>query len=165
MSKQNQKEAVYSAVNSVLAEYGMSISETTAVADQLNSNTRSQIVDILVKGFNSGVIELDTQFESPSKLRTYASGLLSNWLRKDKRLNGGTKYVPAKPGSRAGVSDPQIKAMRALLASGHVTDAVDILEIENAIARRMQEIAPAKPQVTVDFSVLPEALRNKFATA
>jgi hypothetical protein len=165
MSKQKQKEAVYSAIQSVLTESGQSISDNSPVAESLSSNARQQVANILVEGFNSGSIELNTKFGDDSKLRTYVSGLISNWLRKDTRLNGGVKYTPAQSnGSRRGSTDPQIKALRQLMASGALTSAEDIEEVQKAINTRMAEIAPEKkPQV--DFNALPESLRHKYANA
>jgi hypothetical protein len=165
MSKQSQKEAVFSAVNSVISENNLTVSDGQSVSEVLNRETRAQITNILQEGFSNGSIELDKQFTSDSALRTYCSGLLSNWLRKDTRLNGGVKYRPANPGSRAGNGDPSIKAMRVLLNSGKVTSETDRSEIETLIANRLQEIGAAKSaaSVTVDYDALPESLRSKYS--
>jgi len=55
-----------------------------------------------------------------AKLRSYCSGLQSNWLRKDTRLNGGVKYVAKNPGSRAGSTDP--KALADAIRATNITD-------------------------------------------
>lgn len=148
-----QSDAVVSAVTSVMGTRDSY--EWTEVRSNL-----PEIVAILTEGFLNGDIQLsDPTKRNPTWLKGYIPGLVNNHVRKDKRLNGGTQYVAKNPGSRQGSTDPQIKAMRALLASGTVTDPADIAEIEAAIQARQAEIAP---KVEVDYSALPEALRAKF---
>src|SRR5690606_35898849 len=137
-SKQSQKEAVFSAVTSVLSEAGVDVPEGTPVSGVLTREYRGQVTNILVEGFNSGTIALDKMFESEAALRAYCSGLTSNWLRKDTRLNGGIKYVAKNPGSRVGAADPQLKAMRVLLSTK--TEASDRAEIQKFIDARVAEI-------------------------
>lgn len=157
--KQSQKEAVFSAVMSVLSEAGVDVPEGTPVSDVLTREHRGQVTNILVEGFNSGTIALDKTFESEAALRTYCSGLTSNWLRKDTRLNGGIKYVAKNPGSRFGAADPQLKAMRILLSTK--TDASDRAEIQKFIDARIAEIkASRKPTVTLNVADLPEELQH-----
>lgn len=143
--KQTQKEAVFAAVTSVLNEAGIEVNEGDNFATSLTRELRSQVTAILVEGFKGGTIALDKNFENDSDLRTYCSGLTSNWLRKDKRMNGGTAYVAKNPGSRAGSSDPQIKAMRVLLATQ--TDPAKRAEIQSFIDARLAEIRPSNKSV------------------
>lgn len=163
-TRQSQKEAVFTAVSSVISENNLSVSEGQPFSEVLNRELRAQVTNILQEGFTSGSVELEKTFESESALRTYCSGLLSNWLRKDTRLNGGMKYQPANPGSRLGNSDPSIKAMRALLNSGKITTDEDRSEIEGLITSRLAEIGASKAaSVTVNYDALPESLRSKFS--
>lgn len=161
MSKMSQKEAVYSAVTSVLSENNISVSEGTDVSTVMTRELRSQVNAILVEGFNSGSVELDRTF-NPSDLKAYVSGLQSNWLRKDKRLNGGAKYSAKNPGSRIGSGDAQLKAMRSLLST--LTDESERSEVQSHIDTRVNEIqaVKAKKSITVDFAALPADLA-KFA--
>lgn len=158
MVKVNQKQAVYAAITSVLAEEGIHFEDGMDISGVMTRELRAQVNQILFEGFKSGSIELDREF-TDSELKGYVSGLQSNWIRKDTRFNGGTKYVAKNPGSRAGVGDPQLKAMKALLAT--LTKPEDRSEVEAEIAKRVAEIEAAKPKVTVDFSKLPAAL-TKF---
>ena len=112
---------------------------------------------ILVEGFQAGKINFDGEMPSEAKLKAYVSGLQSNWLRKDKRLNGNVQYTAKNPGSRAGSTDPQIKAMRLLLATK--SDAAEKEDIQSFIDKRLAEIKPTK-SVAIDVSALPEALRH-----
>jgi hypothetical protein len=148
-----QSDAVVSAVTAVC---GVRESYTW---EQVRSHL-PEVVAILTEGFMSGQIQLsDPTKRNHAWLKTYIPGLVNNHVRKDKRLNGGTVYQAKNPGSRQGSGDPQIKAMRALLATGQVTDPSDIAEVEAAIAARQAELAP---RVEVDYSALPAALRAKF---
>jgi hypothetical protein len=123
----------------------------------MNKEYRSQVNAILVEGFKSGKIGYDGEIPDDSTLKAYVSGLQSNWLRKDKRLNGGTQYVAKNPGSRAGSTDPQVKAMRLLLATK--TDETERSEIQSFIDKRLGQIKPAKT-VTINISDLPAELQH-----
>lgn len=144
----NQKEAVYSAVISVCGQHEGVYSPTR--------EQRAQINLILFEGFRGGKITLDKEFDD-SGLKGYVSGLQSNWLRKDKRLNGGVSYVAKNPGSKTGSQDPTIKALRALMST--LTSAKDKAEIQQAIDARVEEL---KPKVQVNINALPEHIRAKF---
>lgn len=153
MSKMSQKEAVFTAVCNVTGHKG----EGTVV---ISKEQRSQVNAILFEGFRAGSIELDREY-TDSDLKSYVSGLQSNWLRKDKRLNGGTQYVAKNPGSRQGSTDASLKAMRALMST--LTDPSEIAEVQQHIDARISEIAATKQAKTVDFSALPADLAAKFS--
>ena len=157
----SQKEAVFSAVSSVLSEANIVVNEGESFATHMNRELRAQVTNILVEGFGNGTIVLDKAFASEAELRTYCSGLTSNWLRKDTRLNGGIKYEAKNPGSRVGSSDVQLKAMRALLSTK--TDPSERAEIQTFIDARVSEIKVSrKPAKTIDFSALPVELAEKY---
>ena len=107
MTKLTQKEAVFQAVVNVCGDQEVY---------NPSKEQRASVNQILFEGFKAGSVELERTY-SDTELKAYVSGLQSNWLRKDKRLNGGVAYVAKNPGSRAGSTDPQIKAMRALLST------------------------------------------------
>lgn len=152
--KQTQKEAVFQAMVNVVG--------TQEEAYAPTKEQRAQVNNILFEGFRNGTIELDKSDMSDSKLKSYVSGLQSNWLRKDTRLNGGTKYVAKNPGSRAGSGDASLKAMRTLLAS--VKTDEERAEIQGYIDIRLSEISASKAKtVTIDYSVLPADLAAKFS--
>lgn len=115
---------------------------------------RETIIATLVGMFEAGQIELSSPQED---LKGYVSGLVSNWLRKDTRLNGGTKYIAKNPGTRS--QDPVLKNMRVLLAT--LTDPMDQAVVQAEIDAYVAAQAKAKAP-TIDFSALPEALRSKF---
>jgi hypothetical protein len=146
----NQKEATYQAIVNVTGHKdGVLV---------ISKEQRAQVNMILFEGFRSGEIQLDREFTDP-ELKQYVSGLQSNWIRKDKRLNGGVQYTAANPGSRAGSSDPQLSAMRKLLST--LTTDEDKAEVQGYIDTRIAELNVAK-QVTIDYSALPADLAAKF---
>ena len=152
MSKVTQKEAVFQAMINVMGEQDGVYAPT--------KEQRAQVNAILFEGFKSGTIEMDSE-KSDSDLKGYVSGLQSNWLRKDKRLNGGTQYVAKNPGSRAGSADPQLKAMRALITT--LTTEEERNEVQAYIDARVAELNATKVAKTVDFSALPADLAAKFS--
>jgi hypothetical protein len=91
--------------------------------------------------------------------KEYVPGMVSNWIRKDLRLNGGEKYETKNPGSRAGQGDEQLKNLKALKAQ-HPEHAA---EIDVEIEKRVAELGLAKKkQVVVDYDLIPEELRSKL---
>jgi hypothetical protein len=144
-----QKDAVFAAV---VAVKGTS-SFTSAV--ELTKDERKTISADLLQGFKSGDIEFQGDLTDEAKLNSYVSGLISNWLRKDKRLNGNTVYVPANPGTRTGQGDDQVKAMRTLL---QVTeDEAAKAEIQAELDKRIGEL---KPKTVINVEALPEHLKH-----
>lgn len=128
-----QKEAVFQAITNVMGEQ--------EGAYNPSKDERAQVNAILLEGFKAGRIAYDGTLPDDSELKGYVSGLQSNWLRKDKRLNGGVQYAAKNPGSRSGSTDPQVKAMRILLSTK--TDPTERAEIQAFIDRRLAEIKPA----------------------
>ena len=146
-----QSEAVVQAVVNVCGE--------TEGAYQPTKEQRAQIAEILFAGFQAGKIDLKSA-KDEKELKAYIPGLITNWLNKSPKLNGGVKYETKNPGSRTGSSDPQVKAMRALLSTK--TDEFERAEIQKFIDARLAELAPTKT-VTINVDDLPEELRAKYS--
>ena len=152
----NQKEAVFQAIVNIT---GHSEGKCT-----LSTEHRTQVRMVILEGFKNDLIELDrAPYDTDSEWSGYISGLVSNWLRKDKRLNGGDKYVPKNPGSRSGVSsDPQLKE---LMKCYQVADTEELKnEVMEYINLRKAELTKAKAP-TINVDALPEAIRSKFFIA
>ena len=153
----SQKEAVYNAVNQVCDEHGKSFEEGQKF--ELSKSEREQVVEIVMAGFEQGEVELKSEQEN---LKSYTGGLVSNWLRKDKRLNGGSTYKPANPGSRTGQSDDQVKNMRILL--GTLPEGSDeAVQVQTAIDSRIAEIKAEKAKAkakTIDPASIPADLQH-----
>lgn len=144
-----QKDAVFAAVSQVRGstEFNGPV--------ELTREERSAVQASLVTGFQSGEITYQGDPTDSTKLASYVSGLVSNWLRKDKRLNGNVSYVAKNPGTRTGSGDESLKAMRTLLAA--TTDVDAKAEIQLEIDKRVSEL---KPKKTINVEALPESLRH-----
>ena len=161
--KVSQKQAVRNAIFSVLEDRGESyeLNGPTAISEVFNSDDKAKAREILFTGFKNAEIEYKDSFQSKvdddTELKKYVSGLLNNWMRKDKELNCGEVYKAKNPGSRAGSSDAKVKEMRKLLSV--TTDPGAKAMIEEAIKARIAEIKPTKT-VSIDASALPEHLKH-----
>lgn len=144
-----QKDAVFQAVCAVRG------STEFSAPVELTKEERAQVQTALVAGFQDGSIAFQGDATDSTKLASYVSGLVSNWLRKDRRLNGNVAYVAKNPGTRTGSGDESLKAMRTLL--GATTDAEARAEIQAEIDKRVSEL---KPKKTINTSALPESLRH-----
>jgi hypothetical protein len=155
----SQKDAVKSAITQVLTEAGVKFDDNSNFKDLLTREHRAQVNQILFEGFRSGSIAIKKEKSDP-ELKEYVSGLVSNWLKKDTTLSGGVAYVVKNPGSRTGSTDPQIKALRALMKMKPEQSE----EIQGYIDARLELINASKPSKTktvkVDVEALPEALRH-----
>lgn len=168
--KQTQRDAVYAATVAVLADAGITFEDGMDIDTVMSKDLRSSIQGILAEGFKAGTIHFEDtpsnqeKLASPAKLNQYVSGLVSNWFRKDTRMNGGEKYAAKNPGSRAGASDPQLKALRQLAVQFKGTDKEHA--ITSQIESRLGVISAEKAKkVTVDISVLPADLVAKLGLA
>lgn len=157
----NQKEAVFQAISEVFSLSGQSIEPGSVVNDIITKDQKAQVNTFLCEGFRAGKIQLATEYPTDVGLKSYVSGLINNWLRKDTRLNGGVKYEAKNPGSRAGSSNPQIKAMRALLKTMDASDPRRST-VEQTLNAHLEQERAAKQKVTVNLSDLPEELRAQF---
>lgn len=154
-----QSQAVISAVTQVLSENGVTFEAGQDARELLTSDMRKSVHQIVLAGFNDGSIEMK-KVKDAKAMSSYVSGLITNWLNKSKVLNGGNKYVAKNPGTRTGSSDPELKALRALLSQQDSDESR--AEIQSAIDSRVATLNPTKT-TPVDFSALPEHLKNKFA--
>lgn len=153
----NQKEAVFSAVCSVLNQ------DSFDEAVELTKEERATVIEIVTQGFANGEVELSeaaqSKYDSDSKLKTYTNGLVSNWLRKDKRLNGGVKHTIKNPGSRAGAGDAILKNLK--LFKSTLTDAEHIAAVDQEIEKRMEQLkAERAKKVEIDMTLIPADLQD-----
>jgi len=162
MNKNTQRSAVFAAVCSVLGRSEFPIMVV------LSKDERSLVHQMVCEGFRNGTVEFENtpanqeKLASDSKLSQYVSGLISNWLRKDPRLNGNTKYVAKNPGSRAGQGDEQMKTLRALAKQFEGTDKATIIHAQ--IEKRKSELAATKSKsvslTQEQIDALPEDVKE-----
>ena len=142
-----QKDAVFSAVSQVLSSNNITFTaNSTNASAVLNRELRLQINGVLVQQFLAGSVELSedakNKLNDESELRAYISGLVSNWLRKDPRLNGGTVLATTSSKStltKSIKSDPQLQALRKLHSAQ--VEPAKRLEIQAHIDRRIAELS------------------------
>ena len=123
---------------------------------------RSAIVDMVTNALIADEIEFSedarAKHDTAQKKKTYCNGLVSNWLRKDKRLNGNTTYEIKNPGSRAGQGDEVLKNLKLLLKT--LDDADQKAAVEAEIAKRTEELKVEKmKKVEINFDHIPEELK------
>ena len=89
-----QREAVYNEVMRLIREEKITVSDKQPVKAFLNETHIKKICTALVSGFQTKKIVLKDTESNKKKLadakaiELYCLGLLNNWLRRDKRLNG-----------------------------------------------------------------------------
>lgn len=164
---QNQRTGVYNAIvafcdeNNVAFEDGMEFVPT--------KEQRTEIIALVAAAFEAEEItmseEAKEKYNNLAKLKSYSNGLVSNWLRKDPRLNGNVKHEIKNPGSRAGSGDPVIKELRKLkktLTSG----SAEFTAVDQEINKRLEKVQAEKAKkVTIDVDQIPEELRHLIPTA
>lgn len=147
-----QREAVYNAVCEVVGEFD----GVVELSKEQRTEVHTAVMDNEDMDFSESAI---AKYDTEAKKSSYVSGLISNWLRKDKRLNGNTTYQPKNPGSRAGQGDPQIRELRKLLKIHGGTEKE--AEIQGFIDSRLSSInADKAKKVEIDYSQLPSELQD-----
>lgn len=81
-----QNEAVYKFVLEALQEVGKTVAEGDKLKDYVGKDVRKIVRQKLFDGFKAGKIKLLKE-KDDSKLKKYCSGLIKNWVIKDKRFN------------------------------------------------------------------------------
>lgn len=136
-----QKDAVFSAIVHVLKTANVNFqSSVTDVSDLLTKDLRSGISEILSRQFLAKEIDLSEEANSKLtdsvQLKNYVSGLISNWVRKDPRLNGGK--TSSSSTRKSSSVDPQLKALKQLHSAQ--TDQAKRQEIQSFIDKRVAEL-------------------------
>jgi len=164
----NQREAVYKATMSVLSDAGINFEKGMNVTSIMTQDLRKRICAIVTSGFKSGVVELkDSPANSEkrsddSKLNAYVIGLVNNWHRKDKELNGGEAYTPKNPGSRTGLQDQQLIALRAVKAQ-FKDQPEKLAKIQEAIEHRISVLKAGKAtKISFNSADLPAELATEL---
>jgi hypothetical protein len=158
----NQRQAT---VESILSAYNTRTGEEFELNGEINmkdvftADMKNDVKSTLFSMFKQGAIQYRPEFQAKvdddAQLNSYIGGLINNWLRKAKELNGGQAYVPKNPGARAGAGDKQVKELKKLLAKVKGTEHE--AKVQAALAKRIEEI---KPKVEIDASQLPADLQD-----
>lgn len=159
MAKYSQKEAVYLAISSFMQENDRQFDNGDKL--DLSSEDRKTIVTMIVAAIDIGDMEFSVEaaakHNTPEKIRNYSTGLLSNWLRKDERLNGGAKHSIKNPGSRIGQDDDVVKTLKQL--KKELTNIREIAAVDGEIEARLEWLRNEKQKsVLIDKSSIPKHL-------
>lgn len=165
-----QKGMVFDAITTIYTNQGKTLADGEPVT--LNANDRKAVTDMLVEQFQSSPHLIsegkrDKIMATEASLRKYCTGLISNWLRKDTRLNGGTQYKAKNPGARVGSNDEQLLNMRNLLKNNkdnpEACAAIQAAIDERQAALKAERASKTKP-VEIDVSALPPHLQDLVET-
>lgn len=159
----SQRQSVFGAVIAVLK-----LDNDFKGTVELTKEQRSEVIEMVTDGITGGTVEFSdkakAKYSTREKVHGYVGGMVSNWLRKDTRLNGGEKYETKNPGSRAGQGDEVLKNLKALLAQ-QTTDA-NKSAVNTEIEKRQAELKAAKAKtITVDASKIPDELKHLIPQA
>lgn len=128
-----QKEAVFAAI-------------TLATTQGLEGDSAHDFAVEQVKlGLMSGEVEHSKGNLDEKSAKSYAGSLISNWKKKDTRLNGGLKYEPStKRGPQ--VKDERLKELNDNLKAlkAHSADMTIVSRVETAIEARRAELNAEK---------------------
>lgn len=156
----SQKECVYQAVFQVIDLQDVD-GAVKPSKDQLQE-IYSLVAEKLSLGEANFSDEAKTRYPTLESIRKeYVPGMVSNWLRKDVRLNGGEPYKTKNPGSRAGQGDEILRNLKALKST--LSDAEQVNAVQTEIDKRIAELAAAKStKVTIDLDKIPAELRAQL---
>lgn len=161
----SQSDSVVFCAKQVLGE---SFRSGTPILDYITKDEAAAVVDLVTKSIQEFETDLSAQarekFADPKKLRSYVVGMVNNWFRKGKELNGGSKYEIKNPGSRQGTGDAQLKELKILrkaLADRNASPE-SLEKVDEAIQARLIEIAPVQTakKIEVNLELIPAHLRD-----
>lgn len=144
-----QGEAVFQAVSETF-DTNEKVPETSSWTDA----QKQAVYGAIFQMFKTGVTAHSKNPDDAALLK-YIPGLVNNWVRKDPRMNGGTKYQTKNPGSRQGSGDEMVKNLKILLST--IEDPDQRGEVEAALKTRLEQL---KPKTVIDVTKIPESLRH-----
>ena len=155
----SQKDAVYGASLRIMEESGICFDEGVDVlTDVIDKDIRTMIVSVLVESFKEDKIVMNKR-QSGDNLKRYASGLVSNWAKKDIRLNGGTEHKIKKPGSRMGNTDPMVRELRKMLKE--FKGSPHEIKIKKELDIRLVQLRKERAKnVVINRKLIPESLKH-----
>jgi hypothetical protein len=164
----NQREATFQAITTVLSNSGVNFTSGEDVKSVLTSEHKKKVREILVSGLKDGSITSTPEFMSKmstdTDLSKYTSGLISNWIKKDPRLNGNKKHQSSGGNSssnRVGNSDSQVKELKKLLKATVGTDSEqEVAEALNARINELKVNKTSRAKSSISVESIPENLQH-----
>lgn len=124
---------------------------------------RKQVCKIVIEGILNGDIDYGNDHTNVKDVKDYVPGMVSNWLRRNKVLNGDVNAKAQKPGSRLGAGDESLKTLRDLRKTQVEPDI--LAEIDKYIKQRLNVLKKEKQsvkQADINLDALPAHLRSKL---
>ena len=138
------------------------------VTHYLTHDDREEIARRVANGISNGEIYVKPakkqKFSNDKELRKYVMGMINNWFKKSKELNGNVEHRTAKPGLRKYPSDPALREMKKLRAQLELAGETETLLIVDAQIEARIAAIDAEKQPKIDASKLPDKLK-KFVKA
>jgi len=161
----SQKDSV---VNEVKAILGTAFNANLSAKDQLTDDQLATIRNNIFNGIINGTVAYSKEITDEKEIQKYVSGMVSNYLRKAKELNGGITYTPSFIGSNS--RDEQVSELNKLLKS-YVEGSEEFVQIQQAIETRKAFLLSEKTSVvkdkkkskefeSINMDALPEGLKN-----
>ena len=155
----NQSQLVVTSIINFIKDKGVNFVEGETIArDHIQKGDKDLIAEMCVVGMQEHNIQVrSNKYSSKADFIKHFKQYIGDRLLKDSRLNGGVKNSDRQV-EKKGPRDPQLKALRTLLAK--CTSDEDRAEVQSHIDRRLLEIQPKKQEVTIDLDALPAELRH-----
>lgn len=149
----SQKEAVYRATQVVLKRHHLEFEDGQDIREAMGKDRgelRREIRDLVFEAMQAGRVNFgdrpsnEDRRTNDAEMMRYATSLVSNWFRKDKRLNGGQRYVPSRsrdgrPSRHRAQGDERIARLRAALEIAEDNELRD--KLQEAIDEREDEVS------------------------
>lgn len=155
-----QVDAVIEAVMQVKPDFKQHSDKGNEV---IIDDVRKRVCKIVIDGILNGDIDYSKDHTNAKDVKDYVPGMVSNWLRRNKVLNGDVNAKAQKPGSRLGVGDEELKTLRDLRKTQVEPEIIS--EIDKYIKARLNVLKKEKQtvkQADINLDALPEHLRNKL---
>ena len=135
-----------------------------SILTYISNNEREEIVKRVCNGIRNREIYVKDskreKYSTDKELRKYVIGMINNWFKKSKELNGGVEHKTPNSGSRPFPSDPSIREMRKLRSQLEAAgDTESVASIDEQIQLRVEELKSEK-EVKIDVSMIPENLKR-----
>jgi len=155
-----QVDAVIAAVMQVKPDFKQySDKGLEVIVDDL----RQEVSTIVTAGIIDGTVSYSKDKNDYKAVADYVPGMVSNWLRRSKVLNGNMAPSVKNPGSRIGANDAKLKTLRELRKTQIEPEILS--EIDKYIKARLKELKQqktTKQKSNINFDVLPADLREKL---
>lgn len=151
----SQKEAVYEIIAEAMSILGISVGKVPALM-VLNRDVRDICVEKLSIKIADGSVAAKVSDKDQSVIRAYASNLISNWVRRDERLNCGMHYIP-----KLVASDKLLKDLYSMLTK-YEEDSEEYDMIRRRIIDREDELQAQADKNKLDTSQIPDDLAIKL---